>query len=86
MYCAEAGERRIECRFPAATTDHKKVTNLVEFLTLVREFVHNHPDKWIDPVLRDYRPVLENFTAFLLSTKKGKHIGNILHNGYPSTR
>ena len=92
MYCAEPGRSRIECRFPAATTDHVRVTNIIEFLTLVRDFVHNHSDKWDAPVVTfrsgygetfDYSSVLQNFTAFLLSTKQGKKIGSILQNGYP---
>ena len=92
-YAAEASPRRIECRFPGATTDHKRITNLIEFLTAVRDFVFNHPDKWIEPTVTagpytaqyDYAAVLQNFVTYMLSSKQLKKIGSILHNGYPRT-
>jgi hypothetical protein len=90
--CTASRENRIECRFPKSTSDHDRLSLIVDFLTLVERYVSvkRNAVRLTAAVALRYTPaisqkVLNDFCAWLANIKRdnASKVREVLLNGYP---
>lgn len=78
-YCAEYLDNRVELRFPKSTTDHSKVTQLIEFIEVVETFAEVEVANCHQ--YEDSTHALEaSFRKFCSKSKKGKRVLGYLYD------